>query len=97
VSADEALADFRREIDSIDEQLVDALSRRLALCARVGVFKRERGIPMMQPHRVEEVKRRCAQLGADKGLSEPFVYEIYSLIIDHACRLEDEIIDAKED
>lgn len=97
MNADEALAGFRQEIDTLDEQLIDALSRRLALCSRVAELKREHGIPMMQPHRVDEVKRRCARLGAHKGLAEPFVYELYSLIIDHACRLEDEIIDAKED
>lgn len=90
---DEVLAGFRRQIDGIDEEIVDALARRLGLCMRVAEFKRQHEIPMMQPHRVEEVKRRAAQLGAHHGLAESFMFDLYSLIIDHACRVEDEIIE----
>jgi len=89
----EALLAFRQQIDGIDEEIVGSLSRRLALCKRVAEFKRQHEIPMMQPHRVEEVKRRCAQLGARHGLAESFMFELYSVIIDYACRVEDEIID----
>lgn len=87
------LAGFRQQIDGIDEEIVDALARRLDLCRRVAEFKRQHEIPMMQPHRVEEVKRRAAQLGARHGLAASFMFDLYSLIIDHACWVEDEIIE----
>ena len=50
-------------------------------------------IAMMQPKRVDEVKDRCAKLGADYGLDGDFVRSLYTVIIDEACRLEDIIID----
>lgn len=90
------LETMRDELDAIDAALVDALGRRLELCRRIAAYKREHGVPMMQPHRVELVKRRCAALGEQRGLASRFVTEIYTLIIDEACRVEDDIIGAPE-
>jgi chorismate mutase-like protein len=89
------LETMRRELDAIDTALVDALGQRLALCRRIASYKREHGIPMMQPHRVELVKRRCAALGEQRGLAAQFMVELYTLIIAEACRIEDDIIDAR--
>jgi chorismate mutase len=89
-----SLDDFRKEIDRIDAALLDALGRRLAICAEVAHFKRAQGIPMMQPSRVEAVKDRVAALAAAHGLRPEFVRELYGQIIAEACRLEDDIIDA---
>ena len=89
-----SLEEFRREIDQIDAILLDALGRRLGICAQVAHFKRANGIPMMQPSRVEAVKDRAAALAASHGLRPEFVRELYGLIIAEACRLEDDIIDA---
>jgi len=49
---------------------------------------------MMQPDRVKEVHRRNAELAKAHSVSPEFVQEMYTLIIEEACRLEDEIIDA---
>jgi chorismate mutase len=49
---------------------------------------------MMQHARVKEVIQRAAQNGKSKGLSESFVAALYTLIIDEACRIEDEIIES---
>jgi chorismate mutase-like protein len=90
-----SLEDFRKEIDQIDAALLAALGRRLAICAEVAHFKRANNIPMMQPGRVESVKNRQAVAAPQHGLRPEFVREMYGLIIDEACRLEDDIIDAK--
>lgn len=77
----------------MDEQIVSLLARRFAICREVAAYKSEAGIPMMQTGRVNEVKRRAAERGRAQGLSERFVTSLYDLIIDEACRIEDEIID----
>ena len=48
---------------------------------------------MMQPGRVAEVKERCAQMAREHGIDPDFARQLYGLIIDEACRMEDEIID----
>lgn len=89
----EALVRFRSQLNEIDESIVELLGKRYAVCRSVADFKRENGIPMMQPSRVAEVKERCAKLAELHGVNPEFARRLYGLIIDEACRLEDEIID----
>jgi chorismate mutase-like protein len=89
----EHLACFRTDIDSLDEQIVAAIARRLALCKAVGIRKRTAGLPVMQPERIAHVTARCARLGASLGLNPEFVRTLYGLIIAEACTLETEIVE----
>lgn len=87
------LTEFRTQLNSLDEQLLTILSKRYDICRAVALFKKEHDIPMMQPARVEEVKDRCAAMAQSKNINPDFVRNLYTLIIDEACRLEDDIID----
>jgi len=89
----EALGRFRSQLNEIDESIIALLGRRYAVCREVADYKREHGIPMMQPARVAEVKERCAQIADRHGVNPDFARRLYGVIIDEACRLEDEIID----
>jgi 4-amino-4-deoxychorismate mutase len=85
---------LRMELDVLDDQLVDLVSRRFAICCDVAAYKRETCTPMMQMQRIAEVKRRAPANGRTKGLREEFVTALYDLIINEACQLEDSIIGA---
>ena len=89
----EKLSIFRRELDDLDEQLVQILARRFDVCRQVASYKAQMNIPMMQPARVAEVKERAVKRGSAVGLSPQFAVELYNLIISEACRMEDEIIE----
>lgn len=86
------LEDFRQEIDAVDTHIVELLGRRLDICRDVARYKKAHDIDMMQPGRVEEVKKKRSDLGAQHGIDKDFMYKIYTLIIEEACRIEDEII-----
>lgn len=88
-----SLESFRSELNFVDEQIISLLSRRYEICRLVGHYKREHNIPMMQPARVEEVKDRCANIAARYSIDPDFIRQLYSMIINEACRLEDEIIE----
>lgn len=92
--ATDPLLEFRARLNSIDERIVELLGARFGVCRDVAEYKRQRGIPMMQPARVAEVKARCAKLAESHGVNPDFAHRLYELIIDEACRLEDAIIDA---
>jgi 4-amino-4-deoxychorismate mutase len=87
---------WREELDALDDEIVSLFSRRFAICREVAAYKKETGIPMMQTGRVNEVKKRAAEKGRARGLREVFVTELYDLIIDEACEIEDEIIDGPQ-
>ncbi len=86
------LNDARTEIDAHDERIMALIGRRLEICRGVAAYKAANDLPMMQPARVDAVKRRCADLGRHHGVAEDFSRALYTVIIDEACRLEDEII-----
>jgi chorismate mutase-like protein len=90
----ERLEEFRRQLDELDERLLDVLARRFDVCREVAGHKAEVQIPMMQPARVAEVKRRAVERGRSRGLSEGFVTALYELVIAEACRIEDELLAA---
>lgn len=91
----ERLAEMRRELDAIDDQLVAVLTRRLHHCDRIAEIKRQHDIPMMQPHRVEHVKQRCAERAHKAGIDPQFVIDLYTRIIEETCRRETKIIDGE--
>lgn len=89
------LDEFRAQLNMLDEKLITILSERYEICRAVADFKKEHEIPMMQPDRVEEVKKRCAAMAENKNINPDFVRNLYTLIIEEACRLEDDIIDSR--
>jgi 4-amino-4-deoxychorismate mutase len=88
----ETLDRFRAEIDRLDKEIVRVLASRLTLCREVAEFKKQYGIPMMQPERVARVLDNACALGERSGLDPAFMRNLYREIIDYACQLEDEII-----
>jgi len=92
----EELAKYRTALNAIDEQIIALLGQRYAICRSVARHKKERHIPVMQHDRVDEVKDRCAGMAAQQQIDPDFIRELYSLIIDEACRIEDDIINSPD-
>jgi 4-amino-4-deoxychorismate mutase len=88
----DGLAPFRARLDQIDAQLVDLLGERFRICREVAVHKAEHEIDMMQPGRVEIVRARYLQHGAEVDLPADFTAALFDLMIDATCRAEDELM-----
>lgn len=93
MSADNGLEPFRRRLDAIDDQIAKLLGERLEICREVAVYKSENEIPMMQPDRVKVVRERYLARGAENDLPQEFTSDLFDLLIDTTCRLEDELMD----
>jgi 4-amino-4-deoxychorismate mutase len=87
------LAPFRARLDEIDAQLVDLLGERFQICREVAVHKAENEIEMMQPGRVQIVRARYLQHGAEVDLPGDFTAGFFDLMIDATCRAEDELME----
>jgi 4-amino-4-deoxychorismate mutase len=86
------LAPFRARLDEIDAQLVDLLGERFQICREVAVHKQRHQIEMMQPGRVEIVRARYLQHGAEVDLPADFTGGFFDLLIAATCRAEDELM-----
>ena len=93
-SAGTGLAPFRSRLDQIDDQIARLLGERFQICREIALYKRAHEIPMMQPGRVREVRARYLARGAEVALPAEFTAELFELLIDATCRMEDELIDS---
>lgn len=82
------LADYRAEIDQLDEKIVKLLVDRFKIVHAVGELKARDGIAVIQSQRAEAVKDRVARLAMEQGLDGDLLRAIYTLMIDHAHVLE---------
>lgn len=90
--SDNGLTPFRKRLDEIDDQIARLLGERLEICREVASYKSEHDIPMMQPDRVQAVRARYLQRGAEVNLPEDFTTRLFDLLIETTCRLEDELM-----
>ena len=89
------LKPYRLKIDDLDDQIIDLLGARLAVIEEVSVIKAEQGIEPVLQERVDEVRNRCVQKGVAQGYDAKMMYDLYTLIIDYSCQLEEKVAQKK--
>lgn len=81
------LADWRKRIDEIDQQLVKLLNERSQCAVEIGHLKKARNLPAWQPEREAEILRNI--VGANHGpLDDAALRRLFERIIDEARALE---------
>ena len=81
VDASERNLDLLREnIDSIDKQMLELLSKRMSTVKKIGEYKKERNIAVFQLRRWEQIIRSRKEFGKEMGLSEDFIKKILQLV-----------------
>ncbi len=91
VDAECELKELRMQIDSIDNEIIDLLAKRMQVCLAVGRYKKEHGLAVVQSNRYNEIVEKRSKLGTEKGLSEDFVKQIVELIHTESVRQQQEI------
>lgn len=78
--AEEAVAELNRirgEIERLDREIIELISRRVTLGRQVGRAKRLAGVPVLDPSREAAVVRRAGALARDRGLDDEDVRYIF--------------------
>ena len=75
----DGLQDLRGEIDAIDRQMVELFRRRMDVTARVGQYKRERGIPVLDQARERQVLQNKGELAGEE--LRPAVITLYQTVM----------------
>ena len=83
------LPEFRKEIDAIDDQIVDLLSSRFAIAGEVADYKSKSGIAVRLEDRIAEVLERNAKRATRNGAEAEAIRAIYKTIIDVTCAFEE--------
>jgi chorismate mutase len=87
VLQDPELEALRREIDDIDERILELVAARVRIVLRVGELKRRVGLPVYDPERERAMLDRLAQR-ASPPLDLSTVRRVFERLIDESRRLE---------
>ena len=82
----ENLTALRRQIDGIDEQLLELLAKRMRISKEIGVYKKEHNMPILQSPRYSEILEKRSCMGEQMDLSPDFVKEILKEIHEESVR-----------
>ncbi len=74
------LNDLRFLIDDFDSQLLDLLEERMRIVEKIGRYKKENNISVLQSERWNSILERIQQLGATKGFSKAFINTLFKAI-----------------
>ena len=75
------LASLREEIDKIDEELVELLSRRFHVTEQVGTVKAIHGLPAVDAEREAKQEQRLSQLAERHGVNPELVSNVFRAIV----------------
>ena len=84
------MKDFRKQIDQIDQKIVELLGRRMDLVKEVAKFKKVENLPVKDSGREDELRRNLKTLATKHGLDPEFVNHLYSHVFIESRRIQSE-------
>ena len=80
----ERLEEFRKEIDKIDDVIVESLAKRRHIVLELARIKKQNNIAIFDPSREARLKEKLKTRADDLGLDENFVLKLYGLILENS-------------
>ena len=77
----ERLAELRAQIDSLDEELLQLLAKRLNVVHKIGEVKLQHGLPIYVPQRESEMLQKKREAATQLGLSPNLIEDILRRIM----------------
>jgi chorismate mutase len=83
---------LRREIDKMDAELFDILSKRMKIVDEIGQYKKDNKITILQIQRWSDIFYDRLNLGSENGMSREFVIQMLQSIHEESIRRQAEIM-----
>lgn len=91
----ESLAQLRRQIDQLDNELLEVLSKRMNISREIGAYKKNHNMPVVQAGRYGDIMSTRVMAAKSMGMSEDFMRSILSAIHEESVRIQVELHDNK--
>ncbi|MDR1226522.1 MAG: bifunctional 3-deoxy-7-phosphoheptulonate synthase/chorismate mutase type II [Prevotellaceae bacterium] len=86
---------YRGEIDQLDDTMIERMAKRMEIAKKIGCYKKDNNILVLQLNRWEQILERRANMGAAMGLNPEFVKKMMTLIHEESINLQTEIMNGK--
>lgn len=91
----EGINELRKQIDELDNNLMDLLSKRMRVSREIGQYKKEHNMTVLQTSRYNEILDKRGTQGSLCGMDAKFIKEIFEAIHEESVRQQIEIINRK--
>jgi chorismate mutase len=88
----ESIQQLRKQIDSLDNQLMELLAKRMEVCREIGKYKKEHNMTVLQASRYNEILSKRGVQGSLCGMGPDFVAKVFESIHEESVRQQIEII-----
>lgn len=88
----ESLTLLRQQIDQIDNELIEALAKRMRVSREIGQYKKEHSMPVLQTNRYDDVLNTRAKSAEEMGMSGEFMKTVYQAIHEESVRQQIEVL-----
>ncbi len=72
---------LRKRVDEIDDQILKALSERVAVCREIGEFKKQQGLPVRDHSREKQVYTKVKEKAEKFQLQPDQIEALYREIV----------------
>jgi chorismate mutase len=86
------LAELRRMIDGIDEEILANLRRRTQVIEQIGDYKKTHNITIFQLERWQEILRTRGQMADRMGLSRQHIEKLCQLLHEESIRIQNDLM-----
>jgi chorismate mutase len=93
IQVQNVLEQYREQIDSIDNQMLELLAQRMDVVSKIGEYKCENNITILQLRRWEAIIQTRSHLGTSLGLDEEFVIKLLQLVHKESIHKQSQIME----
>lgn len=88
----ESLTLLRQQIDLIDNDLLEVLSKRMRISREIGQYKKEHSMPVVQTGRYDDILNSRAAAAEELGMNGDFMKTVYQAIHEESVRQQIEVL-----
>lgn len=92
VQTTESLETLRKQIDTIDNDILELLAKRMRVSREIGIYKKEHDMTVVQTSRYSEILSKRGAQGALCGMSSDFVKAVFEAVHEESVRQQVDIM-----
>lgn len=91
-STTEGITLLRKQIDELDNDLMELLAKRMRVCREIGQYKKEHNMTVYQANRYNEILEKRGAQGSLMGMDANFIAKVFEGVHEESVRQQMEII-----
>ena len=88
----EGISLMRKQIDELDNQLMELLAKRMKVCREIGEYKKEHNMTVLQTSRYNEILNKRGAQGSLWGMAPNFIKTVFEAVHEESVRQQMDII-----